>query len=133
MNKQRKRGAAAGVLLFCLLAAVLGAIWWNTRPEPVSGEKHITVEVLHSGGSEARFAYDTDEEYLGDLLLEEGLISGTEGPYGLYVETVDGETADYNVDGGWWKLVCNGEDSMVGVDNVVINNGDLYVWYYTTG
>lgn len=132
MNKRQKQ-AAAGVVLFCLLAVILGLIWHSSRPETVSGEKHITVEVLHGDGSLAEFAYDTGEEYLGAVLLDEGLISGSEGAYGLYVETVDGETADYARDGSWWKLSCNGEDSQTGVDAVVIHDGDHYTWTYTSG
>ncbi len=133
MSKQKKIGAAVGVALFLVLAVVLGVIWRTTRPEPVSGGKHITVEVIHSDGSEAQFTYDTDEEYLGTVLVNEGLISGSESDYGLCVETVDGETADFAADGSWWKLSCNGEDSQVGVDSVVINDGDRYTWTYTAG
>ena len=76
---------------------------------------------------------DPPEEYLGPLLVNEGLISGTEGAYGLYVDTVDRETADYSVDNSWWKLSGNGEDSQVGVDEVVIHDGDQYTWTYTAG
>lgn len=133
MSRQKKLGAAIGVALFLVLAAVLGVIWRTSRPEPASGDKHITVEVIHSDGSETQFTYDTGEEYLGTVLVNEGLISGSESEYGLFVETVDGETADFNADGSWWKLRCNGEDSQVGVDSVVIHDGDLYAWIYTVG
>lgn len=133
MSRKGNCGAAAGVVLFCLTAAVLGVIWRTSRPQTAPGEKHITVEVIHSGGSRAEFSYDTDEEYLGAVLVSEGLISGSEGMYGLYVETVDGETADYGADNGWWRLSCNGEDSLVGADAVVINDGDRFTWIYTAG
>ena len=131
MEKKQKIGAAAGVALFCALAIVFAVIWQITRPQPVEGDKHITVEVVHSDGSTAEFTYDTDEEYLGTLLLDKGLISGSNSEYGLYVETVDGETADFNVDGSYWWLSCNGEDAQTGVDLVVINDGDRYTWTYT--
>lgn len=133
MNWKKGRGAAAGVVLFCLLAAGLGVIWRMSRPQTAPGEKHIVVEVIHSGGARTEFSYHTDEEYLGAVLVSEGLISGSEGMYGLYVETVDGETADYSADSGWWRLSCNGEDSRVGADAVVINDGDRFTWIYTTG
>lgn len=131
MEKKKKIGAAAGVALFCVLAIVFAVIWQITRPQPVEGGKHITVEVVHSDGSTAEFTYDTDEEYLGTLLLDKGLISGSNSEYGLYVETVDGETADFNADGSYWWLSCNGEDAQTGVDLVVINDGDRYTWTYT--
>lgn len=132
MNR-KKFGAAAGIVLFLALAVVLGLIWQATRPGTAAGEKHITVEVVHKNGDEAEFSYDTNEEYLGTVLVNEGLISGNQSAYGLYVETVDGETADYNADGSWWKLSCNGEDSQLGVDSVPVNDGDRYTWTYTIG
>lgn len=131
MNKEKKFGAA-GAALFLALAVALGAVWMAARPAAVSGEKHITVEVVHRDGSQAEFSYDTEEEYLGTALVNEGLISGSESAYGLYVETVDGETADFDADGSWWKLSCNGEDSQAGVDSVPVNDGDQYTWTYTT-
>ena len=133
MEKKKKLGAIAGMMLFFALAVILNLVWHAARPQTVEGQKHITVEVIHGNSSTANFAYDTDEEYLGAVLQNEGLISGTEGAYGLFVETVDGETADYSVDGGWWKLICNGEDSQLGVDSVPVRDGDQYTWAYTTG
>lgn len=133
MKKSRKFGPAAYVALFLALAAVFGAIWAASRPETAAGEKHITVEVVHSSGTSAEFSYNTDEEYLGAVLVNEGLISGSEGTYGLYVETVDRETADYRANGSWWKLSCNGEDSQLGVDAVPIHDGDHFTWTYTIG
>jgi len=133
MDGKKKFGAAAGALLFLALAVALCVIWQASRPGTASGEKHITVEVVHKNGDDVEFSYDTNEGYLGAVLVNEGLISGSEGAYGLYVETVDGETADYSVDGGWWKLSCNGEDSQLGVDSVPVNDGDRYTWTYTTG
>jgi len=132
MNR-KKLGLIAGIALFLALGVLLSFIWNATRPDTASGEKHIIVEVVHKNGDEAEFSYDTNEEYLGTVLANEGLISGSESAYGLYVETVDGETADYNADGSWWKLSCNGEDSQVGVDSVPVNDGDRYTWTYTIG
>lgn len=133
MNTKKRFGPAAGVVLFLALAVVLGVIWRVSRPGTAQGEKHITVEVVHKDGSEAEFTYETDEAYLGAVLAGEELISGSQGAYGLYVETVDGETADYSVDGGWWKLSCNGEDAQTGVDSVPVHDGDRYTWTYATG
>lgn len=116
---------------FVVLAVVLFAVWQLNRPAADVGSKTIEVEVVHSDGSVANFTYRTDEEYLGGVLTEAELISGSESDYGLYVETVDNETADYNVDGSWWKLSCNGEDSQTGVDNVAIHDGDQFTWTYT--
>jgi len=121
------------VVGFLLAILVLLGVWQGTRPETQDGEKHIAVEIIHKDGSEKSFSYDTDEEYLGELLKKEGLISGTEDQYGIFVDTVDGETAIWEEDGGWWSLSCNGEDAQTGVDQMVIEDGSVYTWTYMNG
>jgi hypothetical protein len=128
MNRKRSLLAAAGLLAAVLV--MLGA-WYATRPEAQEGMKHITVEVCHGDGTTNTFTYDTDEEYLGALLKEAGLISGSESEYGLFVDTVDGEKADYSVNQSWWQLTCNGESAMAGADQVIIEDGGSYGWIYT--
>ena len=132
MNK-KKRFVMAAAGLFAALLLVLGIVWKTHAPTSVQGEKHITVEVVHKDGSGKEFTYDTDAEYLGEVLATEGLISGTEGEFGLFVDTVDGETADYSVDGGWWQLTHNGEAAQVGADSLPIQDGDTFGWVYTIG
>ena len=135
-GKTPRGGLRTGLLtaaVFCVLALALLAVWRFTRPEPQEGSKAVRVEVTHKDGTVKVFDYRTDLEYLGELLTQEGLISGTEDQYGLFVDTVDGETADYAVDGGWWRLTRGGEDSETGVGEVVLADGDVYGWIYTVG
>ena len=130
---KHRRYLFAGAALLCALAVMMGMLWRYSRPETEDGEKQIVVEVIHKDQTEKEFVYQTDFSYLGELLLEEGLIEGTVGDYGLYVETVDGETADYSADQGWWQLSCNGERAQTGADSVVLHDGDRYTWTYTVG
>lgn len=132
MKKKYLYGILAAAV-FCVLALVLWRVWQSSRPGTAEGTKTVEVEVTHGDGSTAEFTYRTDLEYLGELLQQEGLISGSEGPYGLFAETVDGETVDYNRDQSWWRLQCNGEDVTTGVDAVALHDGDRYAWFYTTG
>ena len=131
--KEKRGYAIAGAAVFCALAVLLFVIWNQNRPAAVKGAKAVTVEVVHGNGTEKSFQYQTDEEYLGPLLEAEGLISGTESQYGLFVDTVDGETASYEKDGAWWKLSCDGEDAQTGADGVVLTDGGVYTWTYTVG
>ena len=119
-----------GTAMFGVVMVLMGLIWLQNRPTPEHGEKHVVVEVVHKDQTETVFEYQTDHEYLGELLLETGLIVGTTSDYGLYVETVDGETADYAVDQSWWQLSCNGERAETGADGVVLQDGARYTWTY---
>ena len=61
-----------------------------------------------------------------DALLEEGLIEGEDGAYGLYVKKVNGILADYEVNQTYWAFYINGEYAMSGVDATDIVEGATY-------
>ena len=89
------------------------------------GAKTITVEVKADGQS-VTFTVKTDKDTVGAALLEHGLIAGEEGSYGLYVKTVNGMLADYDVDQTYWAFYINGEYAMSGVDTTEIEEGATY-------
>ena len=127
----KNKKSLLALIALCLAAVIMLAVWQTTRPTGNNDLKSITVEVCHKDQTTNTFAYQTDAEYLGEVLMEEGLISGNKGEFGLFVDTVDGETADYSVDGGWWQLTCNGEPAQTGADTVVLEDGAVYGWVYT--
>ena len=59
-------------------------------------------------------------------MLEVDLIAGETSNYGLYVKTVNGITADYDVDQTYWAFYVNGEYAMAGVDSTTIEEGATY-------
>lgn len=120
------------VALVVVIAALLG-IYMATRPQTSQGAKAFTVEVVHSDGGSKTFEYRTDEEYLGAVLLAEGLLVGEDGPYGLYILEVDGERAVYEENGAYWSLEVNGEYAMQGADQTPVNDGDAFRLVYTLG
>lgn len=88
--------------------------------------RSVTVTVVHGSGAEKTFTYESEEQYLGAVLVEEGLIAGEEGPYGLFVKTVDGETAD-DAKEQWWCLTKNGGGTVeTGVDATEFADGDTF-------
>ena len=91
----KNQKARIGVLILLAAAALLAAVYYFARPQPVAGAKTVTVEVIHGDGSIRTAELHTDETYLGPALLssEELGVEGENGPYGLYIQTVDGETA----------------------------------------
>lgn len=95
--------------------------------------KQITVTVVHKDGSSKEFTYETNEQYLGTVLKEAGLIQGEDGPYGLMISTVDGELADWNVDQGYWALYVGEEYAVTGIDMTPITDGGSYSLEYTIG
>ena len=123
----------AGLLALILVIGAMAAVWLSSRETAVEGGKNITVAVVHKDASEKTFQYDTDAEYLSQVLLDEGLIQGEEGPYGLMISEVDGETADWNVDQGYWALYIGEDYATTGADGIVLTNGGEYSLVYTIG
>lgn len=121
---QKKQTKIAGILLVlcCVLALI---VFFQTRPDTAAGEKHITISVVHSDSSKSTFSYDTDAEYLGEVLTEEGLAEGTEGSYGMFITTVDGETADDSKE-QWWCITKDGEMVNTGADQTPIQDQDTF-------
>lgn len=130
--KASKKYFVAIAALSALMVMML-CVYMYTRPTSLSGSKHITISVIHKDGSEKSFFYQTDAEYLDEVLQSEGLISGEESTYGLYVTTVDGEEANYDEDHGWWCLTKDGSEWMYGASDTPIADGDKYEWTYTVG
>ena len=87
---------------------------------------HFTV--VDKDGKEITCEIHTDKTTVGDALLELGLIAGDEGPYGLYVKTVNGLTVDYDKDGKYWSFYVNGEYGSAGVDTTEIVAGASYAF-----
>jgi hypothetical protein len=125
--------AVLAVVLVAVLAVGMLLLYHYTRPEGVTGDKKITVKVVHKDKTEKVFTYETNEEYLGPVLSGAGLLQGDEGPYGLMIHTVDGEKADWNVDQSYWAVYQGEEYATVGIDQMVIRDGDTFSLVYTIG
>ena len=95
-----------------------------------SGAKALTVKVIAEEKSVV-LTMHTDKDTLGDALTEYELISGEQGAYGLYVKSVNGIYADYNITKSYWSVNKDGEYMTVGVDSAQISGGETYEFIYT--
>lgn len=96
-------------------------------------EVNITLVVVDNEAKETRFEIKTTRKYLADALLDEKLVSGTNGDYGLMIDTVNGLKADYNVDQSYWALYEGEEYAMVGASALELKDGGIYKLVYTKG
>ena len=120
------------LIALVIVIAVLFSIYRFTRPAALQGEKTITIDVIHKDSSQKTFEYHTDREYLGDVLTDEELVSGEEGPYGMFITTVDGETAD-DANQEWWCITRNNEKLNTSADQTPIADGEKYELTLTIG
>lgn len=127
-----KKWIIALVAVILVIAALVG-VYYATKPQAQAGGKEITVVVVHADGSEKRFTYQTEEEYLGPVLLAQKLVEGEMGQYGLEIFKVDGEEASWEKDKSYWALYEGEEYASTGADGVVLTDGGVYKLVYTKG
>lgn len=133
--KQFKNKLFASVLCMVLIVAMalsMTACTNNNASDDANAEqvqvasKSFTFEVVDKDGNTETFSITTDKSTVGEALLEEGLIAGENGQYGLYVTEVNGIVADYNVDGTYWAFYVDGAYASSGVDTTDIVDGSIY-------
>jgi len=95
-----------------------------------NGTNSIILDVC-AGDKTVSLTINSNKTTLGEILMENDIISGEKGPYGLYVKTVNGILADYDINKSYWSLTKKGEYVNTGVDFVEISNGDKYEFTYT--
>lgn len=95
-----------------------------------NGKTTVMVEVKVEDQS-VTFTIKTDKTTLGEALLEHDLIAGDQGQFGIYIKSVNGITADYDVDRSYWAFNKNGEMMLTGVDMTNIADGEHYELVYT--
>ena len=133
MSKNKKSALLALVLLALLLAAaVIAYVGFGPDSSRSPENKSTEVTVVHGDGTEILFSIATQAQTLGEALNENELIAGEEGPYGLYIMTVDGETVDETKQ-QWWCITKAGQQHNQGVDDTVIADGDRYEISFTEG
>ena len=130
-KKTNKKGLIIACILLALLAAAAAFLYIRTRAQGVGGSKTISVTVT-AGDYSAVHTMQTDAEFLGEALTAIGLLAGEQGPYGLYVKTVDGITVDESKQ-QWWCFTKGGEELFTGVDAVAILDGDGFEAELKTG
>ena len=122
---KNKKMLLAIFALFLVMGMMFG-LYTATRPETNTGNKSISVTVVHADGSSKEFAYETKEEYLGPVLLAEKLVAGEVNEYGLMIDTVDGETASWEENQSYWAIFIGAEDATAGAAGVALTDGGEY-------
>lgn len=135
MTEKRKmdRKVAIGIVALVAAVALLAVVFFLFRQKPVEGSKAISIEVVDDEQKNVIYDVKTDAEYLRQAMEEaEGLeFSGSESEYGMMVTTVNGVTADYNVNGAYWSFYVNGEYCNYGIETQPVLDGDAFRIVYT--
>ena len=130
-NAKRNHSRFVSLILIVLIAAmVLSFAACGSKDEGDANveSKTFSFQVVYPDGSTKDFTVNAQTKTVGEALMAEGLIAGEDGPYGLYVKTVDGLTLDYDKDGMYWAFYVNGEYGMTGCELTDIEDGAVYAF-----
>ena len=109
--------------------AATDPLWENAAytsdKELGNGSKTVQVQVI-AGSASITFTIKTDKTTLADAMLEHNLVAGDEGPYGLYIKTVNGILADWDADQSYWEVGINGKAASSGASDIEITDGEHY-------
>ena len=100
---------------------------------PAADAVSFKVVVTDLEGKETTFEYSSSAASVGEALVAEGLIEGHETEYGLYIDTVNGITADWDADQTYWAFYINGEYATTGIDGTEIVADTTYGLSLTKG
>ena len=121
----KKKILSVGAALLCVILVSFALLYIFSGEDKVSGEKAELEVLVTAGNYSETHSFETDLKYLGDALLENGLIKGENGQYGLFITEVAGIVADSSNE-EWWCLLVNGVSAEVGISSVVIAEDDKY-------
>ena len=120
------------VILLAVAMALFLGIWLVARPQSNAEEKDLTIQVIHGNNSSRSFEVSSSAEYLAEVLTENGIVQGENGPYGLFILTADGESAD-EANQEWWCITRNGESLTTGASETPVADGEHYELTLTVG
>lgn len=99
----------------------------GTSASDTQNKVKFSLTVVDGSGKETVTEIETDEKTVGAALIKQGIVEGEDGPYGLYIKSVNGITADYDVDGTYWAFYVNGQYASKSADLTDIVPGADYM------
>ena len=114
------------LMLFALTACV-------AKEEAPSEAVSFKVIVTDLEGNETTFEYTSSASNVGEVLVAEGLVVGHDADYGLYIDSVNGITADWVNDQTYWAFYINGEYATTGISDTPITADTTYGLTLTKG
>lgn len=94
------------------------------------GSLAVKIEVTADNRTVA-LTVKTDETNLEKILVANSLVEGDESEFGLYIKSVNGIRADYDLDHAYWAIQKDGAPTPTGANGITIADGETYALVYT--
>lgn len=134
MNKPKRLSLFLGSCAAVVILALMLVIYAMTKPVPITGSKNISIDIVYENNETDHYQITTEAQFLLEAMkaIPDFQIDGTTTQeFGLMVTTINGNRADYQKDGAYWSLLCDGEPCNYGVSQQTIRDGAHYTFQYT--
>ena len=124
MSKKQKITIVSVFIAVIIVIGIIAGVLNHRTAQ--AGTKTITVEVISErDGYSKTTKCSSDAETLGGFLRTFEDCEWQESDYGIYILGFDGMLEDID-NQYWWCVSVNGESSVYGADEVLLNDGDVY-------
>ena len=125
-NINKVRIIVVCIAIFLIIKGIVGLL---DNKETQEGFKNFQIEVISEHNNFHEITNEkSDLLFLGEYLRIIEKCHGDESQFGFFVT---GWAGVENDDSYFWWVTINGEDSMVGVDEIPLNDGDIYTFTHT--
>ena len=135
MSPQKQNKTILWIAATLVIAvAVFALCYLFFAPQAADGAKTITIAVTDNQNTTTGYETTTDAQYLRQAMedTKDLTFQGTEGQYGLMLDTINGLTADWEQDQAWWSIYVNDALANYGIDSQPIADGDVIQFQYCT-
>lgn len=91
-----------------------------------TGKIKFAFAVIDDEGNKKTYQINTDQQIVSEALLEVKLIDGEIDSTGIIIETVDGITASYDINGKYWVFYEDENRAQSGINRTIIDPSVLY-------
>ena len=121
------------ISLLLALVMLLALTACGQKTEAPAEAVSFQVIVTDLEGNESTFAYTSSAASVGEALVAEGLVVGHQASYGLYIDAVNGISADWDNEQTYWAFYINGEYATAGISDTPITADTTYGLTLTKG
>ena len=121
------------ISLLLALVMLLALTACGQKTEAPAEAVSFQVIVTDLEGNESTFAYTSSAASVGEALVAEGLVVGHQASYGLYIDAVNGISADWDNEQTYWAFYINGEYATSGISDTPITADTTYSLTLTKG
>ena len=143
MNQKKNNKVTLLLIVLCVVALAVAALYATgviggkkAAPDTAAivkngdvvgrGAVEFPFVICDKDGNETAITVKTDRKMVGEALMDEKIVEGEMGDYGLYVKKVNGIVADYDADQTYWAFYIDGTYAPTGVDQTNIEPGVTY-------